>query len=1135
MNSNIPKALNRYSLFILFFISGTLVLSSLYGQINKLSIKFDNLSIKNGLSQSSPNCIFQDTRGLMWIGTEDGLNKYDGYSFIIYKPDQNNQYSISNSRILSITEDKSGDLWVGTNGGGLNKYDRKSDRFDSFLPGKKDTVSIAGLIVQCLLPLPNGDIWIGTENGLSIYRPATSRFIDPVEEFPDLRTLSGISIKALALDSNAIVFAGTSKGLFRFDTKKRLLFHYLHNPSDSQSLPGDEITALMVDKDGRLWMGMETGLARMELNGSFIMVKSSAQIEGNTISAVPIKALLQDDAGDIWIGTFGNGLDIWSAQTGNFVNYSYDYNNPYSLKNNEVLSLFKDFSGIIWAGTNGIDIYNPKKEKFVLYDYVPYTREKLIFRNIHPIYEDDEGVLWIGSKSDGLHILDRTGKTYTRCVHNPNDLNSLSSSRIRAIREFPKGILWVGTEDQGLNKINLDANRRPTRFKHYKFQPGNPNSISSNRIYSFFTDDSGKLWIGTDNGLTIMNIESETFTQYLPDTANPGSLSNTTVYAIYGDKVGNTWLATDYGINKFNPVTGGFLHYVHQGNDENSVIHNEILSFCENRQGELWIGTYGKGLDKFNPVTEVFTHFTNISQLSTAVIYGILEDESGKLWISTNNGIIKFSPATGEINEFSIEDGLQSNEFNGTSYFKSQSGEMFFGGQYGFNSFFPHDVVIDSIPPKIILSDLQVRNKSVVPGEDSPIRVQINEAKEIVLNYKQNNFTLYFSALHYANPALNQYKYKLEGFDDDWIDVGNKRFVSYTSLPYKTYTFRVIASNSDGVWNEKGLSVKIKIKPPFWATIWFKILMAITVIWGILYLVRRRVTAAQKQKQIIEEKFEFSSKELEEARQQLEIQHSEIVVQKRELKLREKDQENLLWFNQGLGLFSDIFSKNRDDLKKLCHVTIEKLVEYVDAQQGGIFLLKDDQEEDHYLELIAHYAFTDEKTIKRFDIGEGYVGTCFCDKKFIEVDNLTEKYAEFRSGLGSEYLKHLLLVPLIINEQCIGVVELGSFKKIKGYRISFIEKLLETFATIINTERANARLKMLIERSSLQSKELEASEEQLRMNLEEIMAAQEESARREDELIKLAEESATHEEMLNQEIEMLKNKLEQLTSKPGKG
>jgi ligand-binding sensor domain-containing protein len=1130
MNPSVLLTKNRSFRLLLLCIQGLLAFTTLVAQTTRSNVKFDNLSIKNGLSQSSPNCIFQDSRGLIWIGTEDGLNKYDGYTFTVYKPEPNNPNSISNSRILSIVEDQSGNLWIGTNGGGLNRYNRNNEQFQHFLPGTPDEPSVAGSIINCMLSLQNGQLWIGTENGLSVYDQQTGKFINPAQEYPAMQTWTGILVRALETDRNSLVFAGTNLGLFRFDIKNKHLEQFMHSPADSRSLPADGITALLFDKENRLWIGTETGLARMETSGAFTPVNCSANEEGN-IPAVPIKALLQDDAGDIWIGTYGKGLDIWSDRTQRYINYSYDYNNPYSLKNNEVLSLYKDFSGIIWVGSNGIDLYNPKKEKFVLYDYVPYTREKLVFRNIHPIYEDGEGVLWVGSKSDGLHRLDRNAKTYTRYIHDPGNANSLSSSRIRAIREFPAGVLWIGTDDQGLNKVYLDENRKPLRYKQYRHDPDNPNSLSSNRIYSFYTDNTGKLWIGTDNGLTIMNTESESFKQYLPDTAVAGSLSNTTVYAIYGDKAGNIWLATDYGVNRFDPAADGFVHYIHQVGNDNSLIHNEILSFCENSKGELWIGTYGKGLDQFNPVTGTFKHFAAVEQLSTAVIYGILEDESGKLWLSTNNGILKFNPATGETNQFSIEDGLQSNEFNGTSYFKSSSGEMFFGGQYGFNSFLPNEVVIDSVPPRIILSDLQVRNKSVSPGKDSPINININEVKEILLDHKQNNFTLYFSALHYANPELNQYKYKLEGFDEEWIEVGNKRFVSYTSLPYKTYTFRVIASNSDGVWNEQGLSVKIRIKPPFWATLWFRIFLIITVIWAVVFVVRQRLNAAQKQKKIIEEKFESSSRELEEARKQLEIQHDEIVIQKRELKLREKDQENLLWFNQGLGMFSEIFSKNRNDLQKLCHVTIEKLVEYLEAQQGGIFLLNDEKEEDPYLELIASYAFTIEKTQKKFIIGEGYVGSCFFEKHFIEIDNLSEEYACLRSGLGSEYLKHLLLAPLKINDECVGVVELGSFRKIKGYRISFVEKLMESFAAIIHTEMYSARLKKLIEQSNLQSKELEASEEQLRMNLEEIMATQEESARREDELIRLAEESATHEEMLNQEIELLKLKIEELTGK----
>jgi ligand-binding sensor domain-containing protein len=1111
---------NILLLFLLFATSGIL----LHGQSTPQNIKFNNISIKNGLSQSSPNCIFQDSRGIIWIGTEDGLNKYDGYSFTVFRPGQDDEYSISNSRILSLTEDDKGNLWIGTNGGGLNRYDRNENRFYRITSKENGTTTNSGTVIHCIL-IRDKELWIGTDKGLSIYNSETENFLDIRTSYPEISALINSPVFSIVYDHSTL-WAGTLQGLFRFNTSSKTFDKYLYDPDNNLSIPANHVTALLVDISHNLVIGTNEGLAAMDSKtGEITRIKLPDNSGGMHNS---IKALLEDESGNLWAGTMGNGLFVGSLNDGMFVHYIYDHLNPYSIKNNEVLSLFKDYSGLIWVGTNGIDVYNPKKEKFVLYDYIPYSREQLIFRNIHPIYEDDHGVIWIGSKTDGLHILDRFNRSYRHWTHNQNS-NSISSNRVRAVIEYPEGVIWVGTEDQGLDKIYVDNNRNPVRVKNYSHNPTNTNSLTSNKIYALHIDARGRLWIGTDNGLTIMDIESETFKQYVPDEANPTSISNTTVYGIYRDYLDQIWLATDLGVNKYDTATDGFIHFMHDDNNENSIIHNEILCFHEDGQHNLWIGTYGKGIDKYDPVGKKFIHFTHIPELAVAVIYGILEDNHGNFWMSSNNGILKFNEKSGEIKQFTIEDGLQSNEFNGTSYLKNRNGEMFFGGQYGFNSFYPDEVKVDTSAPKIILADLQVLNNSVTPGKDSPINKHINEANEIILNYKQNNFTLYFSALHFANPERNQYKYKLEGFDNKWIDAGNKRFVSYTNLPYKNYKFRVIASNSDGVWNEKGLTIKIRVKPPFWATLWFRILLGITLI-GLVYLIiKRQLTLQKRQEKIIQEKFEVSSAELEQARAQLEEQHAEIVIQKRELLQRQKDQENLLWFNQGLGMFSDLISKNREDLPLLCKEFIEKLVDYVEAQQGGIFLYNEDANDDQSLELIANYAFSVSRHNQKFNVGEGYVGCCFKDKKYLEIDNLSENYSELSSGLGSMKIKHLVLAPLVVNTECIGIIEIGSFKKIKGYRNSFIEKLAETFAATVLTEQANKKLKNLIERSTDQAKTLSANEDQLRKNLEEIMNAHEESSRREDELIKLAEESATREEMLSQEIEELKCKIESLS------
>ncbi|MBN2275398.1 MAG: GAF domain-containing protein [Bacteroidales bacterium] len=1090
-------------------------------------IKFENISVRDGLSQNTPNCIFQDSRGFLWIGTEDGLNKYNGYGFEVFKPDVNDPASISMAKITCIEEDDDGNLWIGTKGGGLNKYNRNTDIFQQFRADAIDTASILGDIVTCIKNMSDRKLWVGTNKGLGILNHKTGRFEKPLLHQNKPLSLTGNEITALITDDKGVIWIGTQNGLNRVDTTHSLVDYYRHAPDDTLSLPSDVITSLYCDKKGNIWVGTEKGLAKKNAGIEYFSRFPSAAAS----SFSEITDVIEDNQGNIWVATFGNGLDIHVIEQGRIVSHTFDYNNPYSIGHNEVSCLCKDNAGIIWAGTYGLDKYNPNKEKFKLYDYIPGVKENISFKSIYAIYEDRYNYLWIGSKTDGVHVFDRNNGHYFRISHKSNNPNSLSSNKVRVIRENPEGVIWIGTDDGGLNKIILDDNRLPIQYDHYYHNPLDPASLTSNLIYSLYFDADGYLWIGTDNGLNRMAIENDSITRYVPDANDPHSLNNTTAYYVYGDASGGMWVATDYGLNLYNPENDGFIHYVHDDKDTNSLIMNEVLTIYEDRKGMLWIGTFSGGLDMLNRKTGKFTHFNTIKELSNAVIYGIFEDDASNLWMSTNNGIIQFNPVTRFIKQYTIEDGLQSNEFNGGAYHRNSEGEIFFGGYFGFNSFHPEKIRLDTVAPAIILTDLQIKNVSVRPGKKSPIKKHISEADEIILDHKQNNFTLYFAALHFANPAQNKYRTKLEGFDEHWIDAGTRRYVSYTSLPYRKYRLRIQASNSDGEWNEEGISVKIRVKPPLMATIWFKLIAFCLIAGIIIYVVRYRRNIEQRQKALLELRVKESTNELEAAREKLDKQKEEIILQKQELKLREKDQEELLWFNQGISIFSEIISKSKDDLKQLCEQVIMRLVEYVEAQQGGIFLLNDDNEDELYLELTGHYAFNVEKLNQKFLPGEGYVGTSFADQEFIEIDDLPEGYSVLRSGLGDEHLKHLLLAPLKVNEMSVGVVELGSFRKIKGYKVSFVEKICENLASTVATEKANAKLKKLIEQTRKQAAELQEGEEELRQNLEEMQATQEESVRREDELIKYAEEAASREEILNQKIEQLEQQIKDLTEK----
>jgi ligand-binding sensor domain-containing protein len=1094
-----------------------------------LHIKFENISVRDGLSQNTPNCIFQDSRGLLWIGTEDGLNKYDGYEFEIFRYETGNYASLSISKIKCIEEDPDGNLWIGTNGGGLNKYERETNTFQRFIADGKTASSIPGNIVTCIKYMKDGKIWIGTNKGLRILDRKTGSAVIPTLGNNKPLSVNGLYIKDLITDDQGLIWIGTDEGLNCIDTTGDYSVFYRHDPGNPASLPSGMIICLFADSKGNIWVGTENG-AVVKRSGTEIFAPLKAMTPSSTFE---IRDFLEDENGNIWIATFGGGLDIYIPEKGEVISNTFDYNNPYTISHNEVSCLCIDRTGILWAGTYGLDKYNPKKEKFKLYDYIKNANNdgNISFKSVYSIYEDRNNSLWVGSKSDGVHVYDRSNNNYLRITQEENNPNSLSSNKVRVIKENPAGVMWFGTDDGGLNKVLLDNNRRPERYIHYKHDPLNPNSLTSDLIYSLYFDAKNKLWIGTDNGLNCLDPESGTITRYVPDSTNPESLSNATAYYIYGDVSEEMWIATDFGINKYNPETNGFIHYVHDEKDTNSVIINEILTFYEDSENRMWVGTFSGGLDLFDRKLNRFTHFNSIKELSDAVIYGIFEDTKSNLWMSTNNGIIQFNPQTRFIKQYTIEDGLQSNEFNGGAYFRNPEGEIFFGGYFGFNSFFPENIRLDTVAPAIILTDLQIKNESVRPGKKSPIKKQIAEADEIILNHKQNNFTLYFAALHFANPSQNRFRYKLDGYDKDWIDLGNKRFVAFTGLPYRKYRLMLQAANCDGKWNETGISIKIKIKPPLMGTVVAKLIL-ITLFAGLIfYAVRYRMKREEIQKRKLEERVSESTRELEIAREKLEKQKEEIIIQKQELKLREKDQEELLWFNQGISMFSEFISKNKDDLKLLSEQLIMKLVGYVEGQQGGVFLINDNDEDDVHLELVAHYALNIERLNTRFLPGEGYVGTCFKDKQFIEIDDLPEGYSVLRSGLGEKQLRHLLLAPLKVNEVAVGVIEIASFRKIRGYKVAFVDKLCETFASTVSTEKSNAKLKRLIDQTRKQAAELQEGEEELRQNLEEMQATQEESGRREDELIQYAEEAASREELLNQKIEELDTKIKSITGK----
>ena len=826
-------------------------------------IRFERISLEQGLSQSVVLCILQDSRGFMWFGTQDGLNRYDGYEFTVYKHDPENPNSLSDNFVQAIYKDQSGALWIGTNGRGLDRFDRGTEQFTHYPNDPDDPHSLSNNDVQTIYEDQSGVLWIGTNGGgLNRFDRETEQFVRYQNNPNDPHSLSNNSVLSIYKDREGVLWIGTyGGGLDRFDREAEQFIHYQNDPDDPHSLSDNTVCSIYQDREGVLWIGtQEGGLNRFDRDTEQFTHYQNDPNDPHSLSNNDVHSIYQDREGVLWIGTVGGGLGRFDRDTEQFIHYQTDPNDPYSLSDNTVYSIYQDQAGVLWIGTfgGGLNKFDRSTERFACYQPDPNDPHSLSDSSVWSIYQDqeEEGVLWIGVDG-GLNRFDRDTDQFTHYQNVPTDTHSLSDNTVYSIDQDREGVLWVGT-GAGLDRFD----RETEQFVHY------PAPLT----LSIYHDREGVLWIGTvDGGLGRYDREAEQFTFYKNDPSDPHSLSDNTVMLVYKDREGVLWIATfNGGLDKLDRETKQFAHYQNDPNDPHSLSNNTVLSVYQDREGVLWIGTAGGGLCKFDRASETFTHYREKDGLPNDTVYGILEDDHGNLWLSTNVGLSKFDPQTETFKNYDAEDGLQSNEFNMSAYYKSSSGEMFFGGINGFNAFYPDDVKDNPYIPPIVITDFQLFNETVAVGGDSPLRKPIAETKEIELSYKDDFFTFEFAALHYSSPEKNQYAYMMEGLDTDWNYVGTRRFAGYTSVPPGKYTFRVKGSNSDGVWNEEGVSIRIIITPPFWQTWWFRILVTLLVVGGVLGVFTLRVRTIEAQRRRLEIQVDERTKELRETLVELE-------------------------------------------------------------------------------------------------------------------------------------------------------------------------------------------------------------------------------------------------------------------------
>lgn len=823
-----------FSILTFIFLA---VLNILFAQHNR--IRFEKISIEQGLSQSSVIAVLQDRKGFMWFGTYDGVNRYDGFKFKIFRHKHDDSTSLTHNLVGKIYEDRYGELWLGTNGG-LNKYVRDKESFIQYIQDDSNPNSISNNRIRDIYEDRNGALWIGTENGLNKFDREKNIFIKYYHNPNEPKSISNNFIRVIHEDEFGNLYLGTNDGLNIFNRNENVFICYKHNQKDIYSISSNIIYCIAEDETS-LWIGTGNGLNRFDKkSGKFFRYQNNPN-DKSSLSDNVVRSVLVDRLDELWVGTYNGGLAKFDRKKSNFVHYKHYSNDPYSIGSNSVWRIYEDRSGILWIGTDfgGVNKFDRRKNQFIHYSNDPNNLFSLTNNEVHAIYEEFIGGkkrVWIGTRGGGIYYYDYQNEKFKNYSYKKDEPNSLSNNIVRCINRDKFGFIWIGTDD-GLNKFDPQKQK----FLRYKHDNNRPGSLSSNLIRTIYEDKNGTLWIGTyRGGLEQYNRATDEFIHYQNNPTNNYSISDNIIWSILEDRTGRLWIGTDAGgLNWLDRGTGRFYNYKNKKNDINSISDNKVLCILEDRKGYLWLGTAGGGLNKFNSSTEVFKRYTEENGLSSNTVQSILEDDNGNLWIGTTHGLSKFNVATESFVSYHIYDGLQGNEFNVNSCYKGENGELYFGGNNGFNVFNPENIKQDSFIAPIVITDFQLFGKSLHPDVKVNGRViltkSITETQEIILSHSDDIFSIEFASLDFTAPNVNHYAFKMEGLEENWNEVGNRRFATYTKLPKGKYLFRVKGSNENNVWNENGIGLSIIITPAFWETLWFRVLAGIFII-GILIL-----------------------------------------------------------------------------------------------------------------------------------------------------------------------------------------------------------------------------------------------------------------------------------------------------------
>lgn len=806
-------------------------------------IKFKHLSSDDGLSQNFVSCILQDQKGFMWFGSKDGLNRYDGYTFVVYQHDPFDTTTISTNYITALHEDSRGYIWIGTLNGGLNCFDHNTEIFHHIYYRSEGLDNINTNEIKSIAEDKTGNIWVATRNdGLfkitiksnNLYAASYKQYIHK-ENKP--KSLSSDNTLTLFFDSKETLWVGTENGLNKFDFNSESFTYYniqIKNPKAPASEYDQSVNAIYESKNGSFWLGTVSGIVKFQTgSGAYKLFPHHYEIYrygwGNII------AMTEDHHGKLWLATPGELMRFDPT------NSSYDYfkNDPFNPKSvsfSSISSLFTDKTGIVWIGTAGlgINLYDSKSNRFSTLVRKEETSSRITGFSVRSILEENDDILWISTAV--LYRWNRKTGELKSYETSSDKLDDFGNTGVWTMIKSSDGKIWTATTE-GLYRYDPQTEKA----RQYKFDPQNTSGLPQKEVNAVFEDHQRRIWIATKNYFCrLVDIENGIFENFRLQPENSSQDEGRVV--IYQDPKGIFWLGTNNGLLRFDTQKKSFISFKNDPKKLKSLSNDLIKSICADpyeSKNILWIGTAGGGINRFDIEKNSFTHFSESDGLPNNVVYGILPDGKGNFWISTNKGLSKFNPKDKSFRNYDVNDGLQSNEFNTGAYYRSKKGEMFFGGIKGLNYFFPDKIDDNPYPPEIVLTSLKLGDQYISNKYHKNIlQKTISETDELVLSYADDVITFEFAALDYSAPNKNRYAYKLENFNTDWIYSGSVRSATYTHLPSGEYIFRVKASNNDGIWNETGIAIKLVIAPPWWSSWWAYILYG-TVLISLLYLIRR--------------------------------------------------------------------------------------------------------------------------------------------------------------------------------------------------------------------------------------------------------------------------------------------------------